>query len=176
MSAREFLAECAAASRSCLSASGLALIPAVLFVFGAAAGCSTSVSDEDLERGIDHPARDASTIAEAQAINLKDEMNRLKREQDELNVKRSDCLKEAEAYRVKSAAVWSDPSVSEKLRPALADQYNTLADEYEARAYRYGQVSDACGSRMSVLDAERHDELLRAETYKSMTVPAPNAE
>ena len=169
MSVREFLAEHAAASRA-------ALVSTVLFVFGSVVGCSSTVSDEDIERGIAHPAEDAATISEARAINLRDEINRLKRQQDELEGKRSDCLKQAASYRAKSAAVWSDPSVSERQRPALADQFSTLADESEARAYRYGQISDACASRISLLESERHDQLRRAERYESMTVPSPESE
>jgi hypothetical protein len=154
----------------------VALVSALLFVFGAVAGCSSTVSDEDLERGIDHPARDAATISEAQAINLRDEMDRLKLQHDELEVKRSDCMKEAASYRAKAAAVWSDPSVSETHRPAVANQFTTLAEESEARAYRYGQVSDACASRIGLLEAERHNQLRRAERYESMTIPAPASE
>jgi len=169
MSIREFLAEHTAASR-------VALVSAVLFVFGSVVGCSSTVSDEDIERGIDHPGKDAATIAEARAINLRDEINRLKQQRDELEGKRSDCLKEAASYRAKAAAVWSDPSVSEKQRPALADQFSTLADEGEAKAYRYGQVSDACASRIGLLEAERHDQLRRAERYDSMIVPTPESE
>jgi hypothetical protein len=170
MSVREFLAEHSAASRA-------ALVAAVLFVFGSVVGCSaTTVSDEDINRGIDHPARDAATIAEARAINLGDEINRLTRYQDELEGKRSDCLKQAASYRAKSAAVWSDPSVSERQRPALADQFNTLADESEAKAYRYGQISGACASRGALLEAERHDQLRRAERYDEMVVPKPESE
>jgi hypothetical protein len=148
----------------------------VLFVFGAIVGCSaTTVSDEDINRGIAHPAQDAATIAKARAINLGDEINRLQRQQDELEGKKSDCLKRAASYRAKSAAVWSDPSVSERQRPALADQFNTLADESEAKAYRYGQVSDACASRIALLAAERHDQLRRAERYGDMVVPKPDS-
>jgi hypothetical protein len=169
MSVWEFPAEYAAAGR-------VALVSAILSVFGAVAGCSGTVSDEDIERGIDHPARDAATISEAQAINLRDEMNRLKQQHDELEVKRSDCLKEAASYRAKAAAVWSDPSVSEKHRPSVANQFTTLAKESEARAYRYGQVSGACASRIGSLDAERHNQLRRAERYQSLTVPAPDSE
>jgi hypothetical protein len=168
MSLREFLAKRATTSRA-------ALVSAVLLVFGAVIGCS-SVSDEDIERGIDHPARGAATIAEARAINLKDEINRLKQQQDELERKRSDCLKQAASYRAKSAAVWSDPSVSEGQRPDLADQFNTLAVESEAKAYRYGQISEACGSRINLLESQRRDQLRRAENYENMGVPAPNSE
>ena len=169
MNVHEFLAEHAAASR-------VALVSAVLFVFGSVVGCRSTVSDKNIERGIDHPGKDAATIAEAQSINLKDEINRLERQRDELEGKRSDCLKKAASYRAKAAAVWSDPSVAEKQRPALADQFSTLADQSEARAYRYGQVSEACASRIGLLEAERHDMLRRVERYDNMVVPAPGAE
>ena len=169
MSVRKFLAERAAASR-------VALVSTVFFVFGAVVGCSGTVSDEDIERGIDHPGKDAATIAEARAINLRDEINRLKQQRDELEGKRSDCLKEAASYRAKSAAVWTDPSVAENQRPALAEQFSTLANESEAKAYRYGQVSDACASRIGLLEAERHDQLRRAERYESMVVPVQDAQ
>jgi hypothetical protein len=170
MSVREFLAEHSAASRA-------ALVAMVLFVFGALAGCSaTTASNESINRGIDHPAQDAATVAEARAISLADEINRLKRQQDELEAKRSDCLKQAASYRAKSAAVWSDPSVSERQRPALADQFNTLADEGETKAYRYGQISDACASRIALLEAERHDQLRRAKRYDDMVVPKPDSD
>jgi chorismate mutase len=168
MSVREFLAEHSAAGRA-------ALVAAVLFVFGAVAGCSaTTAGDED--RGIDHPARDAATVAEARAISLGDEINRLKRQQDELEGKRSDCMKLAASYRAKSAAVWSDPSVSERQRPALADQFNTLADEGETKADRYRQISDACASQIALLEAERHDQVLRARRYDDTVVPKSDSD
>jgi hypothetical protein len=169
MSVREFLADHAAASRA-------ALVSTVLFVFGSVIGCSASVSNEDIERGIDHPDMDAATIAEARAIDIKDEINRLKQHQDQLEGKRSDCLKLAASYRAKSAAVWSDPSVGERQRPALADQFNTLADENEGQAYRYGQIVDACASRITLLESRRHDQLRRAEDYESVGVPSPGSE
>jgi hypothetical protein len=85
-------------------------------------------------------------------------------------------MKEAASYRAKSAAVWTDPSVAENQRPALAEQFSTLANESEAKAYRYGQVSDACASRIGLLEAERHDQLRRAERYESMVVPVQDAQ
>jgi len=169
MSVREFLADHAAASRA-------ALVSTVLFVFGSVIGCSASVSNEDIERGIDHPGREAATIAEARAIDIGDEINRLKQQQDDLEGKRSDSLKLAASYRTKSASVWSDPSVSEGQRPALADQFNTLADENEGQAYRYGQIVDACASRITLLESRRHDQLRRAEDYESVGVPSPGSE
>ncbi len=66
--------------------------------------------------------------------------------------------------------------MSEGQRPALADQYSTLADENEGKAYRYGQIADACASRISLLESRRHDQLRRAENYESMTVPSPESE
>jgi hypothetical protein len=170
MSIREFLAAHATAGR-------VALFSAVLFVFGAAAGCSsTTVSDEDIERGIAHPAQDAATISEARAIDLKDEINRLQRQQDELDAKRDDCLKLAASYRAKSAGVWSDPSVSEGDRAALADQYSTLAVENDEKAFRYGQISDACASRITLLESERRDQMRRVEHYETLAVPSSLAE
>lgn len=169
MSFREFLAEHRVASRS-------ALVTTVLFVFGAIAGCSSTVSDEDMNRGIAHPAQGAATISEARAINLRDEIARLTREQDGLEAKRSDCLKQAGYFLAKSAKVWSDPSVSERERSALAGQFSTLASEKQAQADRYEQMAGACASRISLLESERGDQLRRAAGYRSMAVPAPGAE
>jgi hypothetical protein len=166
MSVREFLAKHTATSRA-------ALVSTVLFLFGAIAGCSSSVSHEDMERGIDHPTRDVATIAEARAVDLQDAINRLQQEQNDLERKRSDCLDRAASYRAKAAAVWSDPSVSEGQRPSVADQFNTLANESEAKAYRYGQISEACGSRIDLLKSQRYDQLRRAENYQNMSVPSP---
>jgi hypothetical protein len=169
MNVRKFLAAQRAASRA-------GVMTAVLFFFGAIAGCSSTVSDEDIERGIAHPAQDAATIAEARAIDLRDEINRLKREEDELKEKRSDCLKQASYYLTKSAAVWSDPSVSEKERPARAGQFSTLADEKQAQADRYEQMVEACACRIASLEAERENQLKRAEDYKSQAIPGPSSE
>ena len=72
MSVREFLAEHAAASRAALALGG-----SVRLRVGP--GCSSTVSDEDIERGIAHPGREAAMISEARAIDLKDEINRLTR-------------------------------------------------------------------------------------------------
>ena len=166
MNVREFLAGHAAGSRA-------ALASAVLFAFGSVLGCRSTVSGDNIERAIAHPGREAAMISEARAINVKDEINRLTLQQDDLEGKQSDSLKLAASYRAKSAAVWSDPSVGERQRPALADQYSTLADENEGKAYRYGQIADACASRISLLESRRHDQLRRAEDYESMTVPAP---
>ena len=169
MSVREFLAAHRATGRA-------AAVTAVLFVFGPIIGCSSTVSDEDIERGIAHPAENAATISEARAINLKDEISRLKREQDELTAKRSDCLKQADFFLAKSAAVWTDASVSEKARPDRADQFATLAEESQAKADRYGEMAEACASRISLLQSEHDNQLKRAESYESLTVPAPGSE
>jgi hypothetical protein len=166
MSVRKFLTKHTATSRT-------ALVSAVLFLSGVIAGCTSSVSHEDMERGIDHPTRDAAMIAEARAIDLQDEINRLQQQQDDLERKRSDCLDQAASYRAKSAAVWSDPSVSEGERPSLADQFNSMADRSEAKAYRYGLISQACASRISLLKSQRYDQLRRAENYQNMSVPSP---
>ena len=156
--------------------SGAAVVAGILFSLGSATGCRSTVSDEDLRRGIAHPAEGAATIAEARAINIRDEITRLEREQSALETKRADCLKLVSYYLEKSSKVWSDPSVSERDRPALAGQFTTLANENQVQADRYEQMAEACGSRISVLAAERDDQLRRAQGYKEMTVPAPNAE
>ncbi len=169
MSIREFPAVCAAGR--------VALVSAVLFAFGAVAGCSsTTVSGEYVERGIARPGEDAAAVSEARAMDIRDEINRLQEQQDELDQKRTDCMKQADSYRAKSAGVWSDPSVSEGERAALADQYSTLAVENEARAFRYGQISDACASRISLLESERRDQLRRAEHYESAGIPSSASE
>ncbi len=169
MRVREFLAGHAVASRA-------ALASAVLFAFGSVIGCASSVSNENTDQGIAHPTRKAAMIAEARAIDIQDEVNRLEQQQDALEGKRSDCLKLAASYRAKSAGVWSDPSVGEGQRPVLADQYNSLADENEEQAYRYGQIAGACDSRISLLVSRRHDQLRQAEDYESLTVPLPESE
>ncbi len=170
MSVREFLAGHAAASRA-------ALASAVLFAFGSVLGCGSTVSDENIGSG--HcPSRQESGHdrrgARDQTSRMK--INRLKQQQDALEGKRSDCLKLAASYRAKSAGVWSDPSVGEGQRPVLADQYNSLADENEEQAYRYGQIAGACDSRISLLVSRRHDQLRQAEDYESLTVPLPESE
>jgi cell division protein FtsB len=169
MSIREFLAEPMAAGRA-------ALATTMLFALGAVVGCSSTVSDENIEQGIARPTQDAATIAEARAINLGDEINRLKQDRDALEAKRSDYLKQAAYYLAKSAAVWSDPSVAEKDRPALASQFTTLADESQAKADRYGQMADACSTRISLLESQRDSQLRRSENYRDMIVPVPSSE
>jgi len=156
-------------------ASRAALGTVVLFVLGAIAGCRATVSEGDANRGIVHPDQEATIISEARAVSISDEINRLTREQNELEAKRTDCLKEADYYLIKSAKVWTDPSVSERERPALSGQFTTLANESEAKADRYERMAEACASSISVLQAERDDQLRWASDYRSMTVAAPNA-
>jgi hypothetical protein len=66
--------------------------------------------------------------------------------------------------------------VAEKDRPALAGQYSSMADENESKAFRYGEISDACASRIGLLQAERQNLLRRADQYDGMVVPAPESE
>ena len=169
MSLRRFLAEQRVASRA-------AVIPAVLFVAGAIAGCSSTVNQKEIELDVAYPGLEAATITEARTIDLSDEINRLRREQSELEGRRSDCLDQAAYYLVQSAAVWSDPSVSERERPIQAGQFTTLAEESQLQADRYGEMAQACGTRIAQLQARRENKMKQAEEYESLVVPVHASE
>ena len=146
---------------------------AVLLGLALTAGCKIATAPSERAAGWVDVGERAADTARAHALVLSDRMDLLVQERDQLDRRRTDALRDRQAYLDKSARSLDEPNVPDWQRGPAAREYSFLAENRQDQAERYGMLVGACEADVSLMNNERQSALRAAENFDAVKFRAP---
>ena len=147
-----------------------AFLSIVLFLLGVGFGCAASPREEP-KFSFAHPGAQAAAVFEARAASLQDRIRLCGRDLADAEKRRDGFVRDAAAYRTKSAGVWTDTGLSDRERGVMARQYSAIAADADAQADRCQELVGSYAGEIALLECKRKDRLYQARKFESMVEP-----